>query len=295
MYTDKDSNLISDLRTKYGEESVRFIRKWEIIVKKMADYRNHRRFTLKCIKASITPVSCKLKNPLSYKSSRSYQIIHKATKQLLYERIRNINSILATLDKQREDQYQKFKDSLNQNNQDFEQYLDRSRTFINKIKEHRHNKVKNKHIDKFEKLYFKRFGYHHNLSRHTTNLNNIDQNSNSLSRQSNVPSRFSTRTTNHSSTSSIPATPMAPTPSTHTVDFHPVTNHSAAGQPTSNHTSTKHMDKWDINLSKPPSLRNNYPFYKKAPIMPLPPNTPHRSIHNLNRTSSQQITNPGSR
>ena len=83
MYTDKDSNLISDLRTKYGEESVSSIRKWEITVKKMADYRNHRRFMLRCIKASITPVSCKLKNPL--KTSNSYNIIHKAEKQLLYE------------------------------------------------------------------------------------------------------------------------------------------------------------------------------------------------------------------
>ena len=103
MYTHKDSNLISDLRTKYGEESVRSFRKWEIIVKKMADYRDHRGFTLKCIKASITPISCKLKSPLSYKSTRSCQIIHKAEKQLLYEHIRNINSILATIDKQRED------------------------------------------------------------------------------------------------------------------------------------------------------------------------------------------------
>ena len=64
MYTDKDSNLISDIRNKYGENSVRLFRKWEITTKKMADYRNHRRFMLKCIKASITPVSCKLKAPL---------------------------------------------------------------------------------------------------------------------------------------------------------------------------------------------------------------------------------------
>ena len=71
MYTDKDSNLIRDLRTKYGEDSVRSFREWEIIIKKMADYRNHRRFMLKCIKASITPVSCELKNPLSYKSKES--------------------------------------------------------------------------------------------------------------------------------------------------------------------------------------------------------------------------------
>ena len=52
-------------------------------------------FTLKCIKASINPVSCKLKNPL--KTRKSYNIIHKAEKQLLYECIRNINNTLETL------------------------------------------------------------------------------------------------------------------------------------------------------------------------------------------------------
>ena len=198
-----------------------------MIVKKMADYRNHRRFTIKCIKASITPISCKLKNPISYKSSRSYQIIHKAEKQLLYDRIRNINSILATLYKQREKHYQEFKDTLNQNNLDHEQCLERSRTFINRIKEHRHDKIKKKHFKKFEKLYIKRYGYHHNLNRHTPSFGNIDHNSQALSGQSNVPSHFSTRTTSHSSTFSIPATPMAPTPSTHAADFQPAANQPA--------------------------------------------------------------------
>ena len=154
MYTDKDSNLISDLRAKCGEDSVRSFRKWEIIVKKMVDYRNHRRFTLKCIKASITPVSCKLKSPL--KSKRSYDIIHKAEKQLLYECIRNINNTLETLDKQRETQYIKFKDTVSNSNQhDQKLDLDRSRLFINKIKDHKHDKIKEKQIDKFERLYFK--------------------------------------------------------------------------------------------------------------------------------------------
>ena len=244
------------------------------------------------IKASITPISCKLKNPLLHKSFRSYQIIHKAEKQLLYERIRNINSILATLDKQRESQYQKFKDTLEVNNSDHEheQYLDRSRTFIYKIKEHRHDKIKKKHINKFKKLYFKRYGYHHNLSRHNTSFGNIDHNFPALSRQSNVPSNFSTRTTNHSSTPSTPATPMVPTPSTHAANFQPAANQPVPRQPASNHTCTSHMDKWVINLSKNPSPRNNYPFYKKVPIMPLPPNTPHRSLHHFHRASSQQVT-----
>ena len=271
MYTDKDCNLISDLRTKYGEESVRLFRKWEIIVKKMVDYRNHRRFTIKCIKASITPVSCKLKNPLLHKSSRSYQIIHKAEKQLLYKRIRNINSILATLDKQRENQYQKFKDTLDQNNSNHEQYLDRSRTFINRIKEHRHDKIKKKHINKFKKLYFKRYGYHHNLNRCNSSFGNINHNSHALSRQLNVPSNFSTRSTNHSSTSSIPATPMAPTPPTHTADFHP------AAKPTSTQTTSfqpymyqPHGQMGHQFFQTPPHPGTIIPFTKRSQLCHYP-------------------------
>ena len=231
MYTDKDSNLIRDLRNNYGENSVRTFRKWEIITKKMADYRNHRRFMLKCIKASITPVSCKLKKPPSFRTSKSYQIIHKAEKQLLYECIRNINGILATLDKQRIEQYTKFKDSLSSHNhantaqisvpdsdpvsdqvqdQELDLVLDRSRLFINRIKEHWHEKIKRKQIDKFKRLYYKHYGCHHNLNRHTQFFDNTDHNSSSLSGQPNVPSSFSPRSSTTSITSSVPATPRPP-------------------------------------------------------------------------------------
>ena len=75
------------------------------------------------------------------------------------------------LDKQRQDQYIKFKDSFFGHNQantvqisvpdpvqdpDLDLILDRSRSFINKIKEHRHKNIKTKQIDKFERLYYKR-------------------------------------------------------------------------------------------------------------------------------------------
>ena len=70
MDKNKDSSLFGYLKGKYGEESVKLLRLWEFTVKKMADHRNHRRFTLRCIKAGITPVSCKIRNPL--KSTRSY-------------------------------------------------------------------------------------------------------------------------------------------------------------------------------------------------------------------------------
>ena len=69
------------------------------------DFRNHRRFMIKCIKASITPISCKIKNPLQTKIKRSYDIIHKAEKHFLYERIRNINNTLDMLEQNRSQYY----------------------------------------------------------------------------------------------------------------------------------------------------------------------------------------------
>ena len=47
------------------------------------------------------------------------------------------------LDKQRDTQYKKFKDTIsnpNEHGQDLD--LDRCRLFINKIKDHRHDKIK---------------------------------------------------------------------------------------------------------------------------------------------------------
>ena len=145
-------------------------------------------------------------------------------------------------------------------------------------------------IDKFEKLYFKRYGYYHNLSRHNTSFDSIDQNSQALSGQSNVPSNFSTRSTNNSSTSSIPATPMATIPSTHTADFQPAANLPVPRQSASNHTYTNHMDKWVINLSKPPLTQEQLSLVQKGPNYAITPKYPHRSLHHFHRASSQQVT-----
>ena len=284
MCTNKDSNLISDLRNKYGENSVRTFRKWEIITKKMADYRNHRRFTLKCIKASITPVSCKLKMPPSFRSSKSYQIIHKAEKQLLYERIRNINGILAMLDKQRAEQYNKFKESLSNqttntaqisvSDSSLDQVLDRARLFINRIKEHRHDKIKTKQQDKFEQLYFKRYGCHHNLTSHNHHFDHIDHNSNSLSGQPNVPSSISPRSSTSSTTSSVPATSMAPTPSTSAMATLPTQGNPTSGNINNPHTCRDHTDKWVINLSPTTLTSDQLSLLQKGPNFAITPKYP---------------------
>ena len=62
---------------------------------KISDYKNHRRFLLRCLSKRVTPVSLKLKNNIrTYKSNC---IIHQAEKKLLNERIRNINNTIECL------------------------------------------------------------------------------------------------------------------------------------------------------------------------------------------------------
>ena len=72
---------------------------WDIFTNTEADYRNHRRFTLRRIKVGITPVSCNLKIP--FNSRKSYHIIYKAENQLMYETVRNISKILYMYENQR--------------------------------------------------------------------------------------------------------------------------------------------------------------------------------------------------
>ena len=218
---------------------------------------------LKCIKAGITPASCKLKKPL--KTRRSYDIIHKAEKQLLCERIRNINSTLDMFEQNRSQYYSHLENMINQYDQEID--IGKCIQFINKRKEHRHSKIKNKHIDKFKCLYFKRFGYHHNFTRNSQFLNNTDC---ALSGQSNVPSSISTTSSSGSGIPSVPATPMASTPSS-SMDSAP--RHPSSS---SRHTckTDDHTKKWVINLSQTPLTPGQLSLLQKGPNFAITPKYP---------------------
>ena len=47
--------------SEYGKEKVKILWQWEKIEMKMADFKNHRWFTLRCLSNSIIPVSVQLK------------------------------------------------------------------------------------------------------------------------------------------------------------------------------------------------------------------------------------------
>ena len=65
----------------------------EYIEYKMADFSNHRRFTLRCLSKNLIPVSARLKS--TFKTPKSKEIIRKAERALLNERVRLINNSLA--------------------------------------------------------------------------------------------------------------------------------------------------------------------------------------------------------
>ena len=87
------------LGKEYGKENVKIFHRWEKIEQKMADFANHRRFTLRCLKEDLVPVSiCLTKN---IRTPKGFQIIRRAEKALLNERVGSINNTISMLKIQR--------------------------------------------------------------------------------------------------------------------------------------------------------------------------------------------------
>ena len=78
---------------------IQHFRKWEKTEKKIATFRNHLHFTLHCKHHDVTPPSLKLK--CASKSREATQIIERAQKALINERINNIKRKLKTFGSQK--------------------------------------------------------------------------------------------------------------------------------------------------------------------------------------------------
>ena len=89
------------------------------VEKKMANYRNHHRFTIKCLKSEVIPVSIRLKTNI--KTSKGLQIIRRAEKQLLNEHIQSINNTLELLMLKRDTCIKELKDNIQDKSEDKDQ------------------------------------------------------------------------------------------------------------------------------------------------------------------------------
>ena len=93
MMSNRMRNIHSYLTVEYGRESVGIYQRWEKFEYKMADFKNHRCFSLRCLSKGIILTSVKLKTNI--KTPKAKYIIRKAEISLLNERIRSINNSIA--------------------------------------------------------------------------------------------------------------------------------------------------------------------------------------------------------
>ena len=55
-------NIHALITSEFGRENITILRRWEHLEKKIANFSNHRRFTLRCLSQNITPNSLKRKS-----------------------------------------------------------------------------------------------------------------------------------------------------------------------------------------------------------------------------------------
>ena len=87
-----NENLHKRILHKFGKDCLDAARKYERTQRKIADYRNHLRYSLRCYHSSLTPPSLRLRTSIPGRNANS--IIINAERKLLNERIRQINATL---------------------------------------------------------------------------------------------------------------------------------------------------------------------------------------------------------
>ena len=139
-------NLIHILEEKYGKNTIGIFKNWEKMEGKVSDFQNHRRFLLRCLSQGVTPVSLRLKNLT--RTQKGDGIIKRAEKQLLNERIRNINY---KIKKYQHDKHM-YENQLHEILKEDQVMWNACKEEVLKKKESRHQKVLNRQISKFERL-----------------------------------------------------------------------------------------------------------------------------------------------
>ena len=144
MLPNRKRNIHQCIRQEYGQENVKTFRKWERTEKKMVDFKNHRKFLLRCLDSNIIPVSLKLKSTL--KTPKALNIIRKTERALLNERIRMINNRIEMLEHEKDTCIEGLSKVLNQED------MAECSKFMFKTKEDRHYKTMARQNNKLERL-----------------------------------------------------------------------------------------------------------------------------------------------
>ena len=144
-------NLHAIIKEEYGQEGIFLLRQWEKLEKKMADFKNHQRFTIKCLKNNIVPVSVRLKTNI--KTTKGLEIIRRAEKQLLNECVRTINNQLEIFMFKRDTCRDKLENIIKDQN-----IMLQCEVMIKNVVESRHRRVMERQRAKYEALHQQKLG-----------------------------------------------------------------------------------------------------------------------------------------
>ncbi|XP_072046302.1 uncharacterized protein [Amphiura filiformis] len=100
-------NLFNHVRQSYGQNTVKHLRDLENCEKKIQRHRNHLVYSLRCRDQKLTPPSLKLRCPVN--TNKAKDIIKRAEKGLIRERIRVVNNKIKNLKTQKD----QLKDDVN--------------------------------------------------------------------------------------------------------------------------------------------------------------------------------------
>ncbi|XP_051781539.1 uncharacterized protein LOC127527292 [Erpetoichthys calabaricus] len=137
-------NMHRDIESHFGKDGLKLVREYEQTARKMADYRNHLRFSLRCRQSGITPKSLQMKS--SVKGLRANKILQKAQSQLLNERVRQTNFTIDVLKSKEEQIHQRLSSLLD------EKTLQQVLEFTEKARLAQHEKSKTRQKRKFDLL-----------------------------------------------------------------------------------------------------------------------------------------------
>ena len=142
-------NLHKYIKENYGWDALRELQQWEKAEIKQANYRNHRIFTLRCISNGLVLANVSLSSCRKDISNRARNIIRRAEKQLLLDRVKCINAILQD-NKGRIVAIKSRLFSLVTNTTTQQKCIE----IINKVREFYFIKVRDRQVNKFNRLIY---------------------------------------------------------------------------------------------------------------------------------------------
>ena len=240
-------NIHAELRAKFGQRSLKIYRRWEKFECKMADFQNHRRFSLRCLSNGLIPTSIRLKSTI--KTPKGKYIIRKAELALLNERIRAINNSITM-----------FETIINTCMNQLEGILDEKAmedcsNFIKYRLEGRHQKTLQRQVSKYNRLCHKNSGGCSN-SRHGDHDENCHLNTNTCRYTAGANITVSAdRGDNNNNTNSLSNT----------------RNLNTSNSNISNTSNINNNNKWVRNYSKTPLTEAQHRLLSHGPNFVITP------------------------